>query len=921
MKNILILFTLLCFINLGNIFSQNLTKAEYYFDSDPGVGNGTPITVTPGTELNKSFDFNVSGLNPGFHRLFIRTADELGRWSIVKGHLFYVYSDTYTDLTKTASDLEGFEYYFDTDQGVGKGTWVGVTPESEINSPVNYSTAGLSPGFHRLHVRARDTDGNWGHIRSHLFYVFDDTHVDLSQIKTGIAAAEYFFDKDTVPQGQGKAIDITPGNTVEWTGTISVEGLAAGRHVLFIRVMDSTGVWSIVKTKPFNVVTLGSETNSPICQGSVDGWATVTVEGGVSPFTYLWNDPLQQITQTATGLSAGTYTVTVTDAEGAVIRESLTITEFDTIQINITTSDTECNTSKGSATATASGDNPPYNYIWTNGDTIQSATNLRSGIYMVTVTDNEGCTNTAVATINDIGGPEITVNAIQHLKCAGDKNGIIDINVSGGTTPYIYNWSNGETTQDIMNLTAGTYEIIVTDTSRCLAAKSIKVNGPQPLTFALSVNPSDCGLTTGSATVSVSGGTIPYAYNWEGLTAPHGATRTNLGAGVYTVTVSDYYKCSASVRVAVSESGAPSVNIISVIQSTCGNEDGQILTTVSGGTGSYTYNWQKEGVTVSTSKNLTGVGPGDYNLIVSDGSGCKTYAAATIPAELPPTPQICLVTVDTNSNKNMVVWTKNAGAGIVSYKIFRETTSAGVFDLVITRPYDSLSSFIDTFANPAIRSWRYKISAVDACGRESRLSAPHKTMHLTINLGILNSFNLIWNNYEGFIPFISTYNIWRWSNGSWLMIDNVPSNTTSNSNSYTDWYAPEGLLWYYIEAEHPAGGCTPTKAGTLNSSRSNRQSRLKYPEGIDSPLTDLYNLRIYPNPGTGLFNISMENLSSENLDIKVFDLSGRMVYIDKLSHLKGKVEFSIDLSGFGGGIYHLRMKTNKEIFNKLLIIE
>jgi hypothetical protein len=908
-------------LSAGNIFSQIINYAEYFFDTDPGVrGAGTTeITsiIMSGDSVVKNFDFDVSSLGAGYHRLNIRVQDDLGRWSIVKSYKFYIYDDTYADLTIPPADISGFEYLFDNDTGAGTGTWISatMTADSAVKE-ADIPTTGLTPGYHKIITRARDADGIWSTSFARKFYVYDTTYKSLVKEPPKIVAAEYFFDKDNIAQGQGTSLSITPGDSVKWTGNVSVDGLESGDHVLFIRVKDSTGLWSISHAQPFNVVDLTTETNSPICQGSADGKAKVTVEGGTPPFTFLWDDPFQQTADSATGLSPGIYTVTVTDAKGAILKELVTITQYDTIQINITTSDTECNEANGSATAIATGENPPFEYLWTSGSEEQSASELRSGVHVVTVTDFKGCTNTGIATINDIGGPEITVKAIQHLKCAGDADGIIDISVAGGTPPYIYSWSNGEITQDMMNLKAGTYEIIVTDANGCLAAKSIRVEAPQPLTFALSVNTSDCGLTTGSATVSVSGGTIPYYYVWEGFPSPHSATRENLGAGVYSVTVTDKNSCSAIARIAVSEDGAPAVNITSVIQSTCGNTDGQILISVAGGTGSYTYNWKKEGVSVSTSKNLTGVGPGEYNLVVSDGSGCMTYAAATIPAELPPAQQICLVTVDTVSNKNLVVWTKNAGLGIVSYKIYRETTSAGVFDLVATRPYDSLSSFIDTLADPLVRSWRYKISAVDGCGNESRLSAPHKTMHLTINLGIVNSFNLIWNHYEGFVPYNSSYNIWRWSNGTWTMIDVVPS----INNSYTDYTAPEGLLWYYVEAVHPTG-CTPTKAGTLNSSRSNRQSRLKYGEGIDNPFVNLYNLRIYPNPSDGIFNLSMENLRSEDLDVKVYDLTGRMVYINQLSGQRDKLEFQIDLSGCAKGIYHLYLKTDQGIFNRLLIIE
>jgi hypothetical protein len=216
-------------------------------------------------------------------------------------------------------------------------------------------------------------------------------------------------------------------------------------------VKDSLGVWSLSGTRPFNVVNLVSETNSPICPGTNDGKAKVTLEGGVPPFTYLWDDPFQQKADSATGLAPGTYTVTVTDSEGAIVKETIEITEYDLISISITTDDTDCNEAKGSATAQVdSGGIAPFKYSWTTGSEEKSTTNLRSGIYYVTVTDLLGCSNTAVATINDVNGPQITVNGIQHLDCAGDADGYIDVGITGGSGGYTIEWSNGETTEDIM---------------------------------------------------------------------------------------------------------------------------------------------------------------------------------------------------------------------------------------------------------------------------------------------------------------------------------------------------------------------------------------------------------------------------------------------------------------------------------------
>ena len=632
----------------------------------------------------------------------------------------------------------------------------------------------------------------------------------------------------------------------------------------------------------------------------------------------MWDDKFQQKTDSASGLAPGTYSVIVTDAEGAIVKETVEIEARDPIWLSVTTDDTDCNVAGGSATVKVdSGGIAPFKYLWTGGDTPdeKSVTKLRSGIYYVTVTDQLGCSNTAIATINDQNGPQIALEAIQHLDCAGDADGAIDVSVSGGSGGYTVQWSNGSTSQDIINLTAGTYEITVFDDQLCRGSESFVIKQPDALTFKLSVLPADCAQATGSATVSVFGGTGPYGYSWSsGGFLP---TETGLAAGVYTVTVTDDNGCIADTKVAVSDKDAPVVNVTEILESTCGQLDGEIHINVAGGaTGIYTFSWKKDEVEVGTSEDLTGVGPGYYDVTVRDGT-CKTLATALIPAELPPTDQICLVTVDDTTGNNLVVWNKTAGAGIVAYNIYRETSQAGVYDLIATQPYEDLSQYADNFANPTVRSWRYKISAVDDCGQESRLSAYHKTMHLTLNLGIGGVVNLIWNHYQGFTPYLNSYNIWRFSNNEWEML--TPS-IPSTLNSYTDQTPPAGEIWYYVEAVHPTG-CTPTelKAGTLNSSRSNRQSRLK--TGVQEEINEQYKLRIYPNPSSGKFTLSMELVETENVDIRIYDLTGKLVYISTFENFVDRFEREIDVSGFAGGIYHLTVKTDKGLFNYPLILE
>jgi hypothetical protein len=189
-------------------------------------------------------------------------------------------------------------------------------------------------------------------------------------------------------------------------------------------------------------------------------------------------------------------------------------------------------------------------------------------------------------------------------------------------------------------------------------------------------------------------------------------------------------------------------------------------------------------------------------------------------------------------------------------------------------------------------------------------------MHLTINLGLLGRINLLWNHYEGYVPRDNNYKIWRYTPGiGWEMIATVPSNL----NSYTDESPPDADLWYYIEAGHPTG-CTPLKASTLNSSRSNRINKLKEaPESVRS-FMDEYNLVVYPNPSEGKFRILMESANPEDVDIRVFDLSGKLVYLDAVRDFSGQLSHEIDLTHLAQGIYQMQLRTSKGVFNKTLMI-
>jgi hypothetical protein len=283
---------------------------------------------------------------------------------------------------------------------------------------------------------------------------------------------------------------------------------------------------------------------------------------------------------------------------------------------------------------------------------------------------------------------------------------------------------------------------------------------------------------------------------------------------------------------------------------------------------------------------------------------------ATIGSDTPLGAEICMVTVDTTTNTNLILWKKPNDATIDHYNVYRETSQAGLYQLIDSVDYDSLTVYNDVAASPNIRSWRYKISTVNTCGIESALSAYHKTIHLSISKGLANSFNLAWDDYEGFT--YPKFKLYRYTNiDGWVYLDSLPTNLYS----YTNTPPTEDGLNYIIAIDSP-NDCTPEKAQDYNSSRSNKCSgHMLQGTGNPTGIAE-YNqknevqLVVYPNPSSGIVNFYWEG---QNIQFTVLNVQGQQLFEGTLKN--GTTQ--LDLSKLEPGVYFL--KTQK--FSSKLIIE
>ena len=415
--------------------------------------------------------------------------------------------------------------------------------------------------------------------------------------------------------------DATPASATG--GSITVA--ATGNFTVTLNIVSKNSLvqTSCQKEVTLSIISANAVPTPAACNGAASGSVDLTVSGGTAPYTYLWSNGAT--TQDLTNVAAGTYTVTITDDEGCTQTASATVGEASAIVANAVPTPAACNgAASGSVDLTVSGGTAPYTYLWSNGATTQDLTNVAAGTYTVTITDDEGCTQTASATVGEASA--IVANAVPTpAACNGAASGSVDLTVSGGTAPYTYLWSNGATTQDLTNVAAGTYTVTITDDEGCTQTASATVGEASAIVANAVPTPAACnGAASGSVDLTVSGGTAPYTYLWS-----NGATTqdlTNVAAGTYTVTITDDEGCTQTASATVGEASAIVANAVPTPAACNGAASGSVDLTVSGGTAPYTYLWSNG----ATTQDLTNVAAGTYTVTITDDEGCTQTASATV---------------------------------------------------------------------------------------------------------------------------------------------------------------------------------------------------------------------------------------------------------------------------------------------------
>lgn len=432
-------------------------------------------------------------------------------------------------------------------------------------------------------------------------------------------------------------------NTTPAQNTATANNLGAGNHICTVRdVNNCQTTVGVTITQPAAALSssIGAQSNVN-CFGGSTGSATVNASGGTSPYSFSWNTTPAQNTATANNLVAGTWTCTITDAQGCTNTRNVTITQPTAALSTSLSAQVNVNcfgNSTGSATVAGNGGTAPYTYGW-NTVPVQNtamASNLAAGTWICTVTDSQGCTATRSVTITQpVAALSASTSAQTNVNCFSANTGSATVTANGGTSPYSYSWNTApaQSTATASNLTAGTWTCIVTDANGCTATQNVTITQPAAAlntSISAQTNVLCYGNATGTATVVANAGTPPYTFSWNTTPTQNTATATGLTAGTWTCTVTDANGCTATRNITITQPAtALTSSLATQTNVNCfGNSTGSATVAGNGGTTPYNYSWNTTPAqNTATANNLSA---GTWTCTITDANGCTTVRNVTI---------------------------------------------------------------------------------------------------------------------------------------------------------------------------------------------------------------------------------------------------------------------------------------------------
>ncbi len=634
---------------------------------------------------------------------------------------------------------------------------------------------------------------------------------------------------------------------------------------------------------------------SPTCSYNANGYVRGNASGGTSPYTYLWSNGEQSANDTA--LTGATYRVTVTDNAGCTASASYVLQQPSAISFgNMVITPPACyGDTNGSIRGTANGGTGPYTYLWNNGERAAADTVLVTGTYVITITDNAGCSASAGYQLQQPSQLYFGNGVVTPVSCFGDSDGRAQGTAFGGTAPYTYVWSNGQHTAIDTGLAGGNYFVTITDSHGCRVASLSVVTEPATLVIDTVFVQNACP-TTGSISFALTGGTSPMSYRWSPTVS--GGNNVTVAPGNYSVTVTDAHGCTASDAFTVNPAVHPYITILGDT-SFCATITSAYTLLLSNQGNDPSFQWQVNGNNVGISDSIffpTSLNNNDVITCALTADACATppsvtSAGFTVHVNQAPYQALCLVSVDSAGTANVVTWEKANKPATDSFFIYRTDTPDTNYLQVAAIPRDSLSQYTDAGANPATGSYRYKMNLKDTCGNYSVLSNYIQTIYLQYT----GNGNFVWTPYvvENEASPVSSYNLLRDTSGNnnWYTVS-VTTDTTITDADYNLY--PNAS--YEVQAVLSIA-CVPTRG--LSTSTSNILAHLF--TGINTVAAG--KITLYPNPAHNQFEILNTNAQDKIISLTLADQLGKHINVPYAQTGAGRI--NADISTLATGMYYV----------------
>lgn len=921
--------------------STLISKAEYFFDTDPGKGNGTALAITSGDSAVFNSIISSAALSVGFHKLVIRFCDDKNVWSHNEARSFYIMNIP----TFPTTQLKRAEYFFDTDPGQGNATQAALTTITADSATLITAlpATSLSFGFHQLGIRFYDNTGRWSHNEVRSFFI---AATQLSP-STQVVAAEYFF--NGIDPGVGKAtaiVGFTPGDSATINKIIAASGLAGGQtHKLTIRVKDDKNVWSLNETRTFDVCNSPAIANFTVTRS---GNTVTLTNSSTNSYGYLWKfgddststlkDPVHTY---AYGGKFNIYLIAINPCGNDTIFKSI---DFNcsppSAYFYSTINQLEVSTTNASYGATS--------YSWNFGDGFTSTatspkhTYYSAGTYSVCATANNGCGSSSYCT---------NVNVTCSTPMAdfsSSTNGLTAYFNNKSTNAANITWHFGD--GGISNLLSPsyTYNSSGTYTVKLIVSNACGIDSiERSLTFvcALPIPAFDFnadGLTVEFENNSTSATSYKWNFGDNTTSTFKNPSHKYATTGTYNVCMITSNGCGKdSVCTMISACTPPTADFIY-------SDSALTMSFVNASLNGETYYWTFGTTDASNLKDpvYKYASPGTYNvcLNVTNACGtdkkCKSVSTSCTPFGAP---QICMVTVDSLSQYNVIYWDKTpfSGGAVDSFIVYREV-SANVYKPIGKRAFADTSMLVDTArtmypfplanGNPNTGTYRYKIQFKDSCGGHSRLSFYHNTIYITY----LGNGQFTWNpryTIGSLADTVKNYILLRddLRTGKWKPVASVAGtqNTLVDGNHklfagaewrvVTDWdilcTAKSGLL-------SPKKGYNDVVVfteTTVTKSRSNIMNNLPV-VGIQKNDADKELVQIYPNPATNNLTIEWsEQVAYNRLTITVQNYLGMSIL--KFMPDKNQTKMTFNISNLATGLYFIDLSTEDFHSVKKVVVE